>query len=63
MKASELRSKSTEELQAELLSLLKEQFNLSMQRGMGQVAKPHLFKHGRRTIARIKTILKEREAA
>ncbi|HLB42308.1 MAG TPA: 50S ribosomal protein L29 [Gammaproteobacteria bacterium] len=60
MKTVELRSKGIDELKAQLLDLLKEQFNLKMQKGMGQPAKPHLFKKVRLDIARIKTILKEK---
>jgi large subunit ribosomal protein L29 len=60
MKASELRNKSVEELTTELLALLKEQFNLRIQRGGGQSPKSHLFKQVRVNIARIKTILKEK---
>ncbi len=60
MKATELRNKSVDELTKELLALLKEQFNLRMQRGTGQSAKSHLFKKVKASIARIKTILKEK---
>jgi len=60
MKASELREKSTEELQKELNSLLREQFNLRMQRGSGQQPRPHLFSRVRKDIARIKTVLNEK---
>jgi len=60
MKTQELRSKSTTELKGELKTLLQEQFNLRMQKAVGQVAKPHLFKNVRRNIARIKTILREK---
>lgn len=63
MKASELRQKSVEELNQELLELLREQFNLRMQRATGQLAKPHLFKQGRRNIARIKTVLHEKRGS
>lgn len=61
MKASELKGKSTEDLQKEMLELLREQFNLRMQRATGQLAKPHLMKAVRRDIARIKTILNEKK--
>ncbi|HYF98008.1 MAG TPA: 50S ribosomal protein L29 [Coxiellaceae bacterium] len=61
MKAAELKQKSVDELKKELLNLLKEQFNLRMQKGMGSVAKPHLFTRVRRDIARVKTILREKE--
>ena len=60
MKATELRSKSIEELTKELLALLKEQFNLRIQKGAGQPPKSNLFKKVRLDIARIKTILKEK---
>ena len=60
MKAVELRNKSVEELTKELLALLKEQFNLRIQKGSGQQPKSHLFKKVRLDIARIKTILKEK---
>ena len=60
MKASELRTKSVEELNEELLGLRKEQFNLRMQRGAGQLANPARFNIVRKDIARIKTILTEK---
>lgn len=63
MKASELRAKDTSELQNELLALLKELFNLRLQRGIGQAPQAHLFKKVRRSIARIKTILREKHAS
>lgn len=62
MKASELRQKTTEELQQELLALLREQFNLRMQKATNQASKPHLFQQGRRNIARIKMVLSEKAA-
>ncbi len=61
MNTTELRNKSTEELNAELLSLLKEQFNLRVQKGIGQAPQANLFKTVRRQIARIKTIVREKE--
>jgi large subunit ribosomal protein L29 len=63
MKASELREKSVEELQAEKLNLLREQFNLRMQKGVNQLQKPHLLQKVRRDIARLETILTEKGAA
>ena len=60
MKASEIRQKGVEELNEELLGLLREQFNLRMQKGMGQMSQPHRMQSVRRDIARIKTILKEK---
>lgn len=60
MKAIELREKSTEELNKEMLALLREQFNLRIQKGSGQSPKSHLFRKVRVAIARIKTILKQK---
>ncbi len=61
MKASELREKTVEDLKSELTENLRLQFNLRMQRGSGQLSQPHLFKQARRDIARIKTVLKEKQ--
>ena len=63
MKANELRNKSVEELNKELLALLKERFNLRIQKGSGQAPKSNLFKKVKVGIARIKTILKEKGLA
>ncbi len=60
MNASELKQKNVEELNAELLNLLREQFNLRMQLSTGQLAQTHLLKNVRRDIARVKTILNEK---
>jgi large subunit ribosomal protein L29 len=56
-KAAELRAMTREDLEKQLLELLKEQFNLRMQRGSGQLGNPSRFKAVRREIARIKTVL------
>lgn len=61
MNTKELMSKTIEELNTELLSLLKEQFNLRVQKGIGQAPQAHLFKNVRRMIARIKTIIRMKE--
>jgi large subunit ribosomal protein L29 len=61
MKASELRGKNVEELKKERLELLREQFNLRMQKATGQLAKPHLFRQVRRNIARLNMVLSEKE--
>ena len=57
MKAKELREKSVEELNTELLNLLREQFNLRMQKGAGQLTQTHQVRKVRRDIARIKGLL------
>lgn len=59
MKASELRTKTSDELQSNLLELSREQFNLRMQKGTGQLSKSSQVKQVRRDIARINTILGE----
>lgn len=63
MKASELRQKSNDELRAMLLDLSREQFNLRMQKGTGQLSKPDQVKKVRRDVARIQTILNEMASA
>ncbi len=60
MNATELRGKTAEELNTELLSLTREQFNLRMQQATGQMARPHQMKVVRRSIARLKTVLNEK---
>lgn len=59
-KAAELRSRNPEELQVLLVDLLREQFNLRMQKGSGQLGNPSRFKALRREIARVKTVLNEK---
>lgn len=61
--ANDYREKSVTDLKQELLNLRKEQFNLRMQLGAGQMSKPHLFQAVRRDIARIKTVLTEKSKA
>ncbi len=59
MKATELRNKTKEELVSTLFELSREQFNLRMQKGTGQLAKSSQIKQVRRDIARINTVLSE----
>jgi len=63
MKATDLRGKSETELRETLHELLKEQFNLRMQRGTGQFSRPHLMKDVRRNISRVKTVINEKRQA
>lgn len=63
MKASELRQKSKDELGSMLLELSREQFNLKMQKGTGQLSKPDQIRKVRRDVARIHTILNEMASA
>jgi large subunit ribosomal protein L29 len=61
MKAKALRQKSVTELQTEIVNLRKEQFNLRMQRGTGQLSRPHLMQEVRKNVARAKTVLREKQ--
>jgi large subunit ribosomal protein L29 len=63
MQTKELRAKSATELADELLKLRKEQFALRMQRATGQQPKPDQFGKVRRNIARLKTVLRQQQAA
>jgi len=60
MKATEIRSKNAEELQTELLGLLKEQFSLRMQHATQQLASSAQLLRVRRDIARVRTIMREK---
>jgi large subunit ribosomal protein L29 len=60
MKNQELRDKSVEELNGELLTQLESQFKMRMQASTGQLTQTHLLKQARRDIARIKTVLKQK---
>ncbi|MFC0710124.1 50S ribosomal protein L29 [Azorhizophilus paspali] len=59
MKASELREKTAEQLSEQLLSLLRDQFNLRMQKATGQLGQTHLLSQVKRDIARVKTVLNQ----
>jgi large subunit ribosomal protein L29 len=61
MKAKELREKTIEQLQEQLLELRREQFNLRVQKATGQQARSDQVTRVRRDIARLKTIVRERE--
>ena len=60
MKATELREKSAEQLNEQLLTLLRDQFNLRMQKATGQLGQSHLLKQVKRDIARVKTVLNQK---
>jgi len=63
MKAQDLNKKTVEELNAELISQLEEQFKLRMQKSTGQLEQTHLMKLTRKNIARIKTVLRQKQEA
>ncbi|MBQ76537.1 MAG: 50S ribosomal protein L29 [Gammaproteobacteria bacterium] len=60
MKASELREKSVDELQQDLVTLMKDQFDYRMQKSTGQLNQTHLVKAVAKDIARVKTVLRQK---
>lgn len=60
MKAAELRKLGEKKLNEELFSTLREQFNLRMQLATNQLTQVHNLRKARRSIARIKTVLHEK---
>lgn len=62
MKANELRNKSAEELNKELVDLLRAQFSLRMQLSTQQSNKTHELRRVRRGIARVRTLLTQAAA-
>lgn len=61
MKASELREKSVAELNEQLNTLYRDQFNIRMQKSTGQLAQTHLIGNIKEDIARVKTIITEKQ--
>ena len=62
-KNSELKALSADQLADELLNLKKEAFNLRFQAATGQLEKPHRVDEVRKSIARIKTLLRQQQPA
>ena len=62
MAVAELREKEESELHDELLRLRKEQFALRMQEASGQLGQFHLLREVRKEIARVKTIIVEKQS-
>lgn len=61
MKATEIRSMSTAELEAKLGSLKKDLFTLRLQHATNQLDNPVKIQSVKKDIARVKTILREKE--
>jgi large subunit ribosomal protein L29 len=61
--ASDLRAKTIDELNDQLVDLKKEQFNLRFQRATQQLEAPAQVRKVRRQIARVQTVLTEKSAA
>ena len=62
MKATEIRAMSAEELNAKLMELKSELFNLRFQHAINQLDNPHKIADVKRDIARVMTILNEKNA-
>ena len=63
MKLSEIKDLTPDQLEDELLKLKKEQFNLRFQTATGQLENTARVRKVRRDIARIKTFVRQRQAA
>ena len=63
MELKKMREMSEAELNAELLKMKKDLFNLRFQHVTGQLENPVLLRETRRDIARVKTIIREKELA
>ena len=63
MKASEIKELSVEELEDKILHLSEELFNLRFQHATGQLENPMRLRETKRDIAKVKTVLREKELA
>ncbi len=63
MKINEIRDFATEELESQVLDLKKELFNLRFQHATNQLDNPQRIVEVKRSIARIKTVIRERQIA
>jgi large subunit ribosomal protein L29 len=59
MSAKDLRGKEPRDLQAEVIKLRREQFSLRMQAASGQTVKSSDFGKVKKSIARVKTVMRE----
>ena len=62
MKIDDIRGMTPDQLSEQLVSLKKEQFNLRFQKATGQIEKTHRVDEVRKDIARIKTVLRGKQA-
>jgi large subunit ribosomal protein L29 len=62
MKIEDVRGMTPDQLSEQLVTLKKEQFNLRFQRATGQLEKTHRVDEVRKDIARIKTVLRAKQA-
>jgi len=61
MKTNEIRKLSTEEINKKIVEIKEELFNLRMKQATGSLENPSRIRELRKTVARLKTILRERE--
>ena len=61
MKLNEIREKNIDELNAELVAKKEELFNLRFQHAINQLDNPQKFVEARKTIARLMTVIREKE--
>ena len=61
MKVNEIRNLTTEEIVTKIKETKEELFNLRFQQATGNLDKPSKIKDLRHTVARLKTVLRERE--
>ena len=62
MKVKEIRELTTEDINTKLFEAKQELFNLRFQQATGNLEKPSRIRDLRHTVARMKTVLKERES-
>ena len=63
MNVVDLRTKTLNELNEELVGLRREQFNVRLQQATGEQTKPHEHRRVRKNIARVKTVIAEQKRA
>ena len=61
MKANEIRKMSAEEIEKKIIELKKELFDLRMKQATGNLDKPHKINELRKTVAKLKTVLTEKD--
>ena len=63
MKVTEIRDLAVDELQQRVKEMDDQLFRLRIQKSMGQLEAAHKLKTLRRDLARVKTVLREKETA
>ena len=61
MKAADLNKKTVLDLRVELEGLLEQQFKVRMSHGAGQLPQTHTLREVRRDVARVRTVIKQKE--